>query len=186
MTARLVVVLAFLAVLGGCATPWEVVEKAEFEGPEKSYTVALPVKWVRVPGFSERVELTRDGTGLQRIVIARVKGENAFPRLKRPAGEKLLPSELADLQIAELRSQGEQLAGLTVVENIPATVGGRPGGFRLQISWTTSRGLRMSQVHYGIVHRGFFYLVSYQAPQLYYFDKYRPDFEQLAGSMRLN
>jgi hypothetical protein len=186
MTARLAMSLAVVALLGGCATPYEVVEQSQYEGPDKSYTVALPLKWVRVPAFSERVDLTRDGTGLQRIVIARVKTESAFPKVKRPAGEKLLPSELADLQIAELRSVNEQLAGLVVVENAPATVGGRPGGFRLEVSWTTARGLKMGQVHHGIVHRGYYYLVSYQAPLLYYFGKYRPEFEQMATSFRLN
>ena len=179
------IALAFLTLLGGCAT-YEVVEKPQFEGPDNSYTVSLPVKWVRLPAFSERVDLTRDGTGLQRILIARAKADNAFPKLKRPASEKLLPSELADLQIAELKSMSEQLAALVVVDNAPATVGGRPGGFRLQTTWTTNRGLKVGQIHYGVAYRGYYYLLSYQAPLLHYFDRYRPEFEQTVASFRLN
>jgi hypothetical protein len=181
---RVLPLLLAAVLVGGCATTFEVVDKPELVGPGKSYTVQLPVKWVKLATFDESVVVTRDGFGLQHVSISRRPAKDAFPKTKKAADEKLLPSELAELQIAELKSSGEQMATLAVAENAPAAVGGK-SGFRLHLQFRSERGLDFEQIHYGVAYKGYYYLISFQAPRLYYFDKYRPDFERTAASFTL-
>ena len=180
---RLLILLMMSALLGGCAT-FEVIEKSETAGPDKSYSVDLPLNWVRQTSVTDRIIVTRDGFGLQRIMVSRTVSKDAFPKLKKGADEKLLASELAELQIAEMKSSGEQLSNLTVLENVPVSVGGK-NGFKLRLQFKSQRGLDFGQIYYGVVHKGYYYLISYHSPRLYYFEKYLPDFDRTVASFRL-
>lgn len=181
---RLLALLASAALLGGCAT-YELTGSGPTSAQDKSYSVTLPQNWVRLSSDSKRVIVTRDGFGLQRIMITRAEAKDAFPKIKKPAGDKLLASELAELQIAELKSSGSQLANLTVLENLPARVGDRTG-FRLRIRFQNDDGLAFDQVWCGVLDKGHYYLISFHAPELYYFDKYLPDFDLTLASFKLS
>jgi len=178
---RLLALLALAALLGGCAT-YALTGTGPVAGPDKSYSVALPRNWVRLTSMSDRVVVTRDGFALQRIMITRVAAKDAFPKLKKPADDKLLASELAELQIAELKAAGAP--NLTVLENVPARIGGAIG-FRLRIRFLNNDGLAFEQVWCGVLDKGYYYLISFHAPELYYFDKYLPDFDRTLASFRL-
>lgn len=180
---KLLPAAALALSLTGCVT-LEVIEKGETTGPDGSYTVTLPMKWVRLTSASDRLVVTHDGFGLQRIVIRRVPADRAFLKLKKTADEKLLPSELAELQIAEIKSGDEKLSNLTVIENSPAPVGGKTG-FRLHLQHRTETGLLFEHLIYGVVQKGHYYLISYHAPALHYFKKYQPDFDRTVSSFRL-
>jgi hypothetical protein len=181
---RLLALLAIAALLGGCAT-YALTEAGPTAGPDKSYSVQLPQNWVRLSSDEKRVIVTRDGFGLQRIMITRAEAKDAFPRIKKPADDKLLASELAELQIAELKAGGSQLANLAVLENVPAKIGGKIG-FRLRIRFLNDDGLAFDQVWCGALDKGHYYLVSFHAPELYYFDKYLPDFDRTLASFKLS
>lgn len=178
---RWLAIASFAAMLGGCAT-LELIEKSETAGP--GYTVALPLNWVRLPADGDQIVITHDGFGLQRISIQRRVADKSFPKLKKNADEKLLASELAEMQIAELKLSGEQMATLTTVDNGPESIGSRPG-FRIQVQFKTANGLLIEQVYCGVVHKGHYYLISYSAPSLYYFKKYQPAFEKVVATLRL-
>lgn len=179
---RLLALLASAALLGGCAT-YALTEAGPTAGPDKSYSVELPQNWVRLTSDEKRVIVTRDGFGLQRIMIMRADAKDAFPKIKKQADDKLLASELAELQIAELKSSGA--SNLTVVENLPARIGGRIG-FRLRIRFLNDDGLAFDQVWCGVLDKGHYYLISFHAPELYYFDKYLPDFDRTLASFKLS
>jgi hypothetical protein len=181
---RLLAMLSIAALLGGCAT-YALTGAGPTAGPDKSYSVELPQNWVRLTSDEKRVIVTRDGFGLQRIMITRTEAKDAFPKIKKPASDKLLASELAELQIAELKAVGGNLANLTVVENLPAKVGGRTG-FRLRIRFLNDDGLAFDQVWCGVLDKGHYYVVSFHAPDLYYFDKYLPDFDRTLASFKLS
>jgi hypothetical protein len=181
---RLLGLLAVTALLGGCAT-YELTGSGRTAMPDQGYSVELPQNWVRLSSDSRRVVVTRDGFGLQRIMITRTEAKEAFPKIKKAASDKLLASELAELQIAELKASGSHLANLTVLENLPAKVGGRIG-FRLRIRFLNDDGLAFDQVWCGVFDKGHYYLVSYHAPELYYFDKYLPDFDRTLASFKLS
>ena len=116
-------------------------------------------------------------------MIMRADAKDAFPKIKKQADDKLLASELAELQIAELKSSGA--SNLTVVENLPARIGGRIG-FRLRIRFLNDDGLAFDQVWCGVLDKGHYYLISFHAPELYYFDKYLPDFDRTLASFKLS
>ena len=180
---RLIGLLALAALLGGCAT-YALTGSGPVSAEDKSYSVTLPQNWVRLASDSKRVIVTRDGFGLQRIMITRTEAKDAFPKIKKQADDKLLASELAELQIAELKASGSQLANLTVLENVPARIGGRIG-FRLRIRFLNDDGLAFDQVWCGVLDKGHYYLISFHAPELYYFDKYLPDFDRTLASFEL-
>ena len=179
---RLIGLLAIAALLGGCAT-YALTGSGPVSAEDKSYSVTLPQNWVRLASDSKRVIVTRDGFGLQRIMITRTEAKDAFPKIKKQADDKLLASELAELQIAELKSGGA--TNLTVVENLPARIGGRIG-FRLRIRFLNDDGLAFDQVWCGVLDKGHYYLISFHAPELYYFDKYLPDFDRTLASFRFS
>jgi hypothetical protein len=96
----------------------------------------------------------------------------------------MLPSELAELAIAELKTSNEQLAALTVVENEPALVSGREG-FRLRVAYKTQQGVEMLREVVGATDKTHYCALTFLAPKLYYFEKYWPDFERTVASFKL-
>ncbi|MGA7986003.1 MAG: hypothetical protein WCA01_12555 [Burkholderiales bacterium] len=179
---RLLALLAIAALLGGCAT-YALTGSGPTSPEDKSYSVTLPQNWVRLSSDGKRMIVTRDGFGLQRIMITRTDAKDAFPKIKKQADDKLLASELAELQIAELKSSGAP--NLTVMENLPARIGGGIG-FRLRIRFLNDDGLAFDQVWCGVLDKGHYYLISFHAPELYYFDKYLPDFDRTLASFKLS
>jgi len=179
---RLLALLSMTALLAGCAT-YALTDAGPTAGPDKSYSIQLPQNWVRLTSDNKRVIVTRDGFGLQRIMITRAEAKDAFAKIKKPAGDNLLASELAELQIAELKSA--RTPNLTVVENLPARIGGKTG-FRLRIRFLNDDGLAFDQVWCGVLDRGHYYLISFHAPELYYFDKYLPYFDRTLASFKLS
>ena len=184
---RLMTLFAVATLVSGCATApvYQLTGSGRTAPPAQGYSVELPPNWVRLSSDEKGLIATRDGFGLQRIMIRRVAAKDAFPRIKKAAGENLLASELAELQIAELKSINTQLANLTVVENVPARIGGKVG-FRLRIRYLNNHGLAFDQVWCGVLDNGYYYLISFHAPELHYFDKYLPDYDRTLASFRLS
>lgn len=180
---RWLIVLCVAALLGGCAT-YAVVQPGPMAGPEKSYTVELPANWIQLTSATDRVLATRDGFGLQTIMIRRSPQKDAFPKIKKAADAALLPSELAALEIAELKTGGEQMGNMHLVENVPAAVGGK-SGFRIHFEFRNQDGLIFDEIICGVLERGYYYIVSFRAPRLYYYRKYLPDFERSLASFKL-
>lgn len=178
--AALLIVLA--AALAGCAS-WEAIESGNANLKEDGYEITLPSGWVRVMYETQEVILTREGVMLQQIAVKSVPHKKAFPRLKKAAGEKLLPSELAELQIAETKRSSQVESNLEVMENEPAQIGGRTG-FRVRLRFVTPRGLPFEQLLYGVCDGKNYYLMGLQAPGFYYFDAHREEFERMVATFR--
>lgn len=176
-------ILALALSLAGCAT-WARVEKAQTAAPDNTYTVELPVGWVRLVLVQDRIQITRDGPLLNVIAITRLAGDKAFQKTKKTAQDNMLPSELAELQIAEMKSAGEPLANMSVLENEPAMISGKPG-YRLRVQFRNRQGLDFEQLVYGLADGKNYYVMLYQAPSLHYFQKSRPDFDRVVASFKL-
>jgi hypothetical protein len=151
---------------------------------DKSYTVDLPVGWIRQ--FTEGGELlaSRDGFLLQTILIEKRPIKLAFPKTKQEAAETMLPSELAERAIAELKASGDQLGALTVLESEPALVSDREG-FRLKVAYRTQRGVEVLREVVGVADKTRYYQLTYFAPRLHYFDRYQADFARTWASFKL-
>ena len=173
-----------LAGMAGCVPPPARVDVPLTEAPDKAYTVDLPVGWIRHFAQDKTLLASRDGFTLQTIGITHRPAAQAFPKTKKSATEGALASELAELQIAEMKAETQQMAALTVIENEPATLDGRDG-FRVRVSYHTARGLEIHRVTYGVPDKSGYYRIEYVAPKLYYFDATFADFEKVVSSLRI-
>lgn len=186
-------------VLAGCfATPWVHIQNENRVSENAVFRVTLPVGWMRadyasqaffvkrdkkhVPIPVDRITFTRDGFNLEDMDFIRFDAKDAFPHLQKPYTGNMLPSEAADLLVADLKKSG--LDSLTVHSNQPVTVAGKTG-FRLHISHKNANGLRFEHVIYGFGHKSNFYRMSYSAPSLHYFSTYRSTFNEVVQSFRL-
>lgn len=179
---RLLCVFLVLSLVSACAT-WVRLEEPHVVAPDKSFTVEVPVGWVRAAMVSDKVLITRDGTGVQFIRVGKREHKEAFPKIKKSTTAEMLPTELAELVIAEVKSE-KNMSGLKILSNTPADIDQRTG-FRLHLQMKNQDGLRYEVVVYGLVDKGGFYELTFRAPTLHYFQRDLPAFEQAVKSFRL-
>jgi len=182
MKIHRIIVLTLLAILAGCSV-WQRVDRAHTEAPDHSYSVELPLGWMRFAPDSDGIDLTRDGFGLNRIEINRRALDKAFPYLKKGADPAMLPSELAEMQIAEAKSAERELL-ITVKDNAPALLDGK-AAYRLHLMHKNDRGLAFDRVIYGLVTSKGYFTLSFTAPALHYSARDLPAFEKAVDSFKL-
>lgn len=170
--------------LAGCVPPPARVDSPRLEALDKSYTVELPAGWIRQYTPDKNVVVSRDGFLLETLAVVRCLLKQAFQRTKKDVSETMLFSELAELEIAEIKARDEQTAALTVLENEPAVVSGKEG-FRVRVAYRNPRGLEFHEEVHGVVDKSGLYLLVYRAPRLHYFDKYYRDFQKTVESFRI-
>lgn len=179
----LVLVLAELAM--GCTTPggkWSAVDSVTPTAEVGRFSIAMPAGWMRLSEEdANHILLSRDGVNLQIIEIVCAKGDNAFPRLKRSIPSSVLASELAELQLAEMRAS-PGMDNLEVVKNEPAMIAAK-SSYMLHVRYKNARGLRYERIVYGFVEADSYYTLTYQAPTLHYFTRDRGQFDDLLRSL---
>ena len=178
---RLLIIGTVVSMLHGCVA-WTRVEQPRTQGPGGHYTVDLPDGWMRASFRGDRILITRDGFGLQVIEVIRVDHDKAFSQIEKASSPDMLPSELAELTLADARAEATT-EHLQVVSNEPVVIGGRPG-FRLQFEFKNPRSLRYERVTYGMAAEDGYYRITYQAPRLHYFERDLNTFESIVHSFR--
>jgi len=159
------IILSFL--LTACNT-WQRIDASSTLVETDQYSVVMPVGWVQLQ-VGEHLLVTRDGPDLQKIQITVSEADKAFAAIEKSSSESLLPSELAELYIANLRKQHDNgLPSLEVVTNQPATVDGR-SGFELMLRYKSDNGLWYQQRVTGFAVGDVFYSIVYRAPALHYY-----------------
>lgn len=180
---RIAVCLLALS-LAGCAATWVRVEDADRRYRGEHYSITLPAGWMRSEA-GDRLVLSRDGLDLQRIVIEFRPHEKAFEEIGKASSSGMLPSELAELTIAELKaSQEEGLPSLEILDNRPVSLAGHTG-YALHLRFKTDAGLRIEVLLRGFVDENGMYQLMYRAPTLHYFGRDREVYESVTGSMQL-
>lgn len=193
--------LIALVLLGsGCAQQpyWTLTDDMNRVVKSKSFEMTVPEGWVRStkpdtydyvniddkrqPILLESMTVTLDGTGIQAINITRHYPDTAFPTIKKKSKATMLPMEVADLYVSELRKRSG-LEQLKVLENKPANVDGRQA-FQLVMQFKNDDGLRIRIATYGFVDETGFYTISYRAPYLYYYDRDYTTFKKLVSSFK--
>lgn len=178
-------IVAVAVLVGACAAPPERVDTPRTDGPDKTYSVDLPVGWIKQVTPNKQLLASRDGVLLDYILISKMSPKEAFPKTKKAASDSMLPAELAELEIAEIKSQDQFTTALTVVENEPADIAGQEG-FRIRVRYKNNRGLEIQRVVCGLADKSAYYRMSFEAPTLYYFDTYYPDFQKAVASFELH
>lgn len=184
MTLRRTLLLGLLLASLTACTPWARVDSSSrVETRSSDYSVELPLGWVKATDSSNGTFITRDGPALNAIVIYRQPHDVKLPRTKRTSSADMLPHELAELALAEWKSN-DATAHLEVISNAPATLGGQPA-VRLHIRYKNERGLPIERVMIGMVDAKGRLTLQYEAPGIVYFQRSLPDFEAMAASVRL-
>jgi len=184
MTLRRTLLLGLLLASLAACTPWARVDSSSrVETRTSDYSVELPLGWVKATDNSSGTFITRDGPALNAIVIARQPHDVKLPRTKRTTRADMLPHELAELALAEWKSN-DTTAHHEVISNTPATLGGLPA-VRLHIRYKNERGLPIERVMIGMVDAKGRLTLQYEAPGIVYFQRSLPDFEAMAASVRL-
>ena len=164
---RIACMLMLSFLLTACNT-WQRIDASHTQVETDQYSVVVPVGWVQLK-VGDHFLITRDGPDLQKIQITVSEAEKAFAAIEKPASESLLPSELAELYVADLRKQHKNgLPSLEVVTNRPATVDGRPG-FELLLRYKSDNGLWYQQRVTGFAVGDAFCSIVYRAPALHYY-----------------
>ena len=128
--------------------------------------------------------ISRDGPDLQRIVIAYVSLEEESSDEDKKSVPKMLPSELADQFISEIKNSKDfDLPSLTIISNEPILIAGH-NGYKLHLMYRTDKGLRIEMLSVGFVDEDGFYSLSYSAPALHYFAKDRDQFTSVVSSFQ--
>ena len=185
LARAMVVLLLLLSTLSGCIrapAPWVQVE-GPYRMEAQGYEANLPAGWRRVNTVSDSLLLTRDGIALQSIRIERVAVGNELPQTKRAIAKGMSPQDVVEMELDEVRSN-QRMRNFELLENVPFQVAGLPG-FKLAYSFRAVNGLRLKQVHYGVLVRDWVYRIQYQAPARYYFEKDLATFELVRESFRI-
>lgn len=182
MNTRPVIALFLVALVSACA-PWTRVEPdSRAFDKHDDYRLDQPAGWVRRTADVNDLFITRDGPALNYIVVARQPHDRKLPRTKRETRADMLPFELAELALAEWRSN-ESTANLELVSNTPTTLGGKPAA-RLHVRYRNERGLPIERLMVAMVDARGRLSLLYEAPAIVYFQRGLPDFETLLGSVR--
>ncbi|MGB5260025.1 MAG: hypothetical protein WBO34_05810 [Gammaproteobacteria bacterium] len=183
LSTRAVTLLLGL-LLAGCATTWVKVDATGSQYQGKNYSARLPVGWMRQES-DKSVVLSKDGVLLQHITIEYRPHEKAFEKIEKDSSASMLPSELAELTIAELKaSQEEGLPSLEILHNAPFEIDGHTG-FGIHLQYKTDSGLRMDMLLRGVADESGLYLIKYTAPTLHYFNRDRQVYDSLTESLQL-
>lgn len=171
-------------MLAGCVSTWVRVDGADEHYAAAHYQVSLPRGWLRIEDQGNLL-LSKDGPDLQRILIQFQSHEKAFAKLEKDSSASMLPSELAELAIAELKASGEDgLPSLQVLRNEPVEIAGHMG-FAIHARFKTDDGLRIELLLRGFVDERGLYLLTYRAPTLHYFARDLGAFESVVASFRI-
>lgn len=171
-------------LLAGCATAtWTRVEQPQMTGPDRAFTIEAPVGWMHAANLKGKLFLTRDGPDIQFIRVFKTSHDEAFPAMKRASAPDMLPSELAELAVAELKANTTGVV-MEVTENAPLEIAGHRG-FRLHLRFRTEEGLRYEVLFCGFAGKEGYYGLLYQAPTLHYFQRDLPEFEKMVRAFRV-
>lgn len=195
---KYLVLVGMMFLMGGCAPTayWTLTDDVNRVAESKSFKITVPEGWVRTTKADtwERIEIdgalqtillesmtmTRDGTGIHAITVTRRYADNAFPTIKRKSMSNMLPLEVADLYVSELRKR-TGLERLEVLSNKPAKVDGKDG-FQMVMQYKSDDGLRIRIMSYGFVDQTGLYTINYRAPYLYYYGRDEKDFAEVVKS----
>jgi hypothetical protein len=184
MKARTTLIVLLILLLAGCVETWTRIDDNAVQYKDEHYRVRLPAGWLRIKSDDSLI-LSRDGILVQFISIQFKAHAKAFEKIKKKSSPSMLPSELAQLSIAEFKaSQDDSLPSLKVIANSPREMAGIVG-FDVQLRYKTDTGLRMGMLMRGLVNDKGYYLVKYNAPMLHYFERDRAVYERLTESLRL-
>ena len=185
--------VVFCIMTGGCAgnpASWSSVSGRQVEDHDR-IELDWPAGWMKyIPADKDEkakkeglvLFVTRDGNGLQRIMLKRTALEQGFAYTQKKASAAMLPQELADIIMDDIRANAN-IIDPQLLENRPSELGGIPG-FRLLLTYKTKAGLPKQLAYYGCLADGHMYGLVYDAPRRHYFELDLSTFESVHKSFK--
>jgi hypothetical protein len=182
--------ISMLAACVGRQATWSMVGGKQVIENE-TIEIEWPPGWMKfTPAESDEnakkegllLSVTRDGIGLQAMILKKRPLDQGFSNTKKKATPEMLPQELAELVLDDMRANPE-FVDLQVVENSPNTLDGIPG-YKVIIRYRNKTGLPKQAVHYGCIEKGLLYSLTYAAPQRHYYALDLPTFEAVKNSFK--
>lgn len=184
-TGQLIIIVGIIALVSACVTPpkWEEAAGNEYTDGEAGYAITLPSGWAWIK-YNDKAPLlsSHDGPDLQAIRVYFRKPDKAFPAIEQKSSPDMMPRELAELFVADLRKE-RGVGTIDMMENTPAELGGVPG-FRVELAWRSESGVRYHAIAYGCATERGLYVMTYNAPVLHYYEKSAGLFEQSVQTFR--
>jgi hypothetical protein len=172
-----------LITLTGCQGQWTRIDAKTVAYKSDHYAVDLPTGWLRVQQ-NDIMLAKRDGIGVQNITFAFRRHKEAFEETEQESTPDMLPSELSDRYVADLRAADEHgLPSLKIISDRPVTIDGRLG-FELHLQFLNEDGLRYELLVSGFANLEGFFVVSYQAPSLHFLERDRANYQKVLQSFR--
>lgn len=181
-TAALVLAAVVTSCLVSCIT-WTRIEDNTTTYRGRYFALEQPLGWNAIlSADGDFLLLTKDGLDLQRIVVRRRSHAEAFPILASQTTADMLPSDLAELCIAELKAETQGgIPSLKILRNEPIVVSGHTG-FSLHLSYKMDKGLEYQLLVRGFVDEDGVFLILYRAPALHFFKRDVQAFEEVFSS----
>jgi hypothetical protein len=154
--AIVLMIMLFFSMAGAVAA-------AEF-----NFSIDIPEGWWRV-NTDKYLVITKDGAFRHYILVQERPLLLPFMNTGKTLKPDSLPSEVAQVIVDELVAD-PNLTELQLIENIPATVAGRPG-FQLTFLYTDPAGIVFKTVYYGCIQGDRFYNLRYSASEQSYFEQ---------------
>jgi len=183
-TIERIIFFILILYLTGCATfgPWTELRKSEYRDSARRFTALVPPGWMRF-NLEHYFIMTKDGTVLDSILVERHPIKKKIEFTKREYFSEMTPEDLADIEIDNFKANGD-LDKFEVVKNKPVRID-QYDGFYFEYTCVAKGGLKKRGFHYGFLNKDWVYRIRYEAASQYYFPKYKSDFEQFIGSLKM-
>ena len=190
MANRTFAILFASIFLAGCATTagtgWTDAPATTLLEKAGSYSIDIPAGWLyrynKSKELGNAIIATRDGPGLQRIVVVHRRNDKAFPSIEREAAPEMLAQELAERFVANFATGFEQDV-VDVLVSEPATLSAT-NGFRVYLQFRVGE-LRYQMIAHGVSTADGYFTMSYAAPVLHYFERDLDTFARTVKTFRL-
>lgn len=182
MNRLMAVCIISLLIFTACVpkSDYRLTEQKETISLQK-FTIELPSGW-RINQNAERsLSMTKDGLGLQKIMISSMPVTDPLSNTKKKFAKGMLPQEAADIIVGNIISN-PHIKNAEILKNEPEKIGGLPA-FKLITTFSQESGLKKKSVLYGVIIDEAYYEIYYDAPERYYFEKDFPTFEAVKSSI---
>lgn len=165
-----------------CQSPW-LAGGQPYTSAVGGFTVQFPADWTSIESSPGRVTATHDGVFLQRIMVWSHDIKDPLPDTKRMLKENMTPLDVAEAVSDFLRSD-HSFVNLSLSSSSPADIAQHPG-FRLQAEYHTPDKMDVTEILYGFLYQRKLYILIYEAPTRYYFDRDRAAIDSTVQSFRI-
>lgn len=181
---RQIFIIALIFCLTGCATfvPWTEMNVSEYADKSQGFSATIPRGWMRFNRVGYFI-ITRDGTALENIAVARHKIDKKLEFTKKMFSKDMTVQDLAEIEIDDYLANND-ISKFEVISNQPATIDGRQA-CRIEYTLVTGARLKVRGIHYGFVYKDWVFRIHYEAANQHYFKKYLGDFERFIVSFKV-